>query len=532
MFVRVKRNTYGKNIREYLQIVETIREGKRTKQRLICSLGRLDKLQAGHSVEQLVSSLSKFSKEVMVIQRQKEGALRAEWSKAWGPVLIFDRLWEECGLREIIARLADGRKHGFDTERVVFSLILNRILSPGSELATARWVEDVYGDGFQSLELQHFYRSLDFLEANKENIEKELFFRSRDLFDTHLDLVFFDTASIYFEGEGPGGLAEYGHSKDHRSDRKQIVVGVMMSREGVPLACEFWPGSTSDVKTLKKTTRILKERFRIGRVILVCDRGMMREENVREVEESELDYIFGVRMRLVKKVREKVLSCCGRYHAVADNLRVKEVILQDTRYIICHNPEEEEQDRKRREHIIRQLEEKIATQGIKGFMANRAYKKFLIVKGKEVSLDHKRIEEESRFDGKFVLTTNTSLSSEEVAVAYKSLWQIERVFRTLKNVLEVRPVYHWKPERVKAHIFVNFLALYLMVRLQKRLKEVELKPSWDEMKRDLEAVKAIKLELEGQPYLLRTELRGVAHDVFRAVGVRPPKVVQPFSALK
>jgi len=532
MFVRIKRNKYGKNIREYLQIVETIRERKRTKQRLICSLGRLDKLQAGRSVEQLVSSLSKFSKEVMVIQKQKEGSLRAEWSKIWGPLLIFERLWEESGLREIIVRLADERKHSFDIERVMFLLILNRLLSPGSELATARWVEEVYGDGFSSLELQHFYRALDFLEAYKEKIEGELFFHSRDLFDTHLDFIFFDTTSIYFEGEGPEGLAEYGHSKDHRSDRKQIVVGVVMSKEGVPLACEFWPGSTSDVKTLKKTIRVLKERFRIGRVILVCDRGMMREENVREVEGSELDYIFGVRMRLVKKVREKGLSCGGRYHSVSDNLRVKEIILEDTRYIICHNPEEEEQDRKRREHIVRQLEEKIAKQGIKGFMANRAYKKFLIVKGKKVSLDHKRIEEEARFDGKFVLTTNTSLSSEEVAVAYKSLWQIERVFRTLKNVLEVRPVFHWKSERVKAHIFVNFLALYLMVRLQKRLKEAGLKPSWDEMKRDLEALKAIKLELEGQPYLLRTEFRGVANDVFRAVGVRPPKVVQPFSDLK
>ena len=532
MFVRIKRNRYGKNVREYLQVVETIREGKRTKQRLICSLGRLDKLQAGHSVEQLVSSLSKFSKEVIVIRKHREGSLRAEWSKIWGPVLIFERLWEESGLGEIMVRLAEGRRHSFDIGRVIFSLILNRLFSPGSELATARWVEEVYGDGFSSLELQHFYRALDFLETYKEKIEEELFARSRDLFDTHLDLIFFDTTSIYFEGEGPEGLAEYGHSKDHRSDRKQIIVGVVMSREGVPLACEFWPGSTSDVKALKKTIQVLKKRFRIGRVILVCDRGMMREENRRQVEESELDYIFGVRMRLVKEVREKVLSCGGRYHSVLDNLRVKEVRLQERRYIICHSQEEEEQDRRRREHIVRQLEEKIATQGLKGFMANRAYKKFLIVKGKKVSLDHKRIEEEARFDGKFVLMTNTSLSSEEVVGGYKSLWQVERAFRTLKNVLKVRPVFHWKPERVKAHVFANFLALYLMVCLQKKLKEAELKLSWDGIKRDLEAVKAIKLELEGQPYLLRTELRGVANDVFNAVGVRPPKVVQPLSSLK
>lgn len=532
MFIRIKRNKYGKNIREYLQIVESYREEKRTKQRLIASLGRLDKLVAGRSLEQLISSLSKFSKEVIVIQKQREGSIRAEWSKSWGPTLIFQRLWEECGFREIIGRFLNERKYSFDVERVVFVLTLNRLLSPGSELATARWIEGVYGEGFDSFKLQHFYRALDLLEEHKEEVEEELFSRSKDLFTTHLDLVFFDTTSIYFEGEGPEGLAEYGHSKEHRSDRKQITVGVVMSREGVPLACEFWPGSTSDVKTLRKTIRILKERFRIGRIILVCDRGMMREENVREVEVSELDYIFGVRMRLVKKVREKVLSCGGRYHSVSDNLRIKEVVVEDTRYILCHNPEEEEQERKRREHIVRQLEEKVETKGIKSFMANRAYKKFLTVKGGKVSLDRKRIEEEARFDGKFVLTTNTSLSSEEVAPAYKSLWQVERIFRTLKDVLEVRPVFHSKPERVKAHVFINFLALYLMVRLQKKLKKAGVKFMWDEVIRDLEALKAIKLELEGQTYLLRTELRGVANDVFRAVGLRPAKVVQPFADLK
>jgi transposase len=205
----------------------------------------------------------------------------------------------------------------------------------------------------------------------KEQIEDALFLRDRTLLDDSLDLVFFDNTSIYFEGEGPEGFAQYGfilngftmngHSKDHRPDRKQIILGVVMTKEGDPICCEYWPGNMSDVKALLEIVGVLKGRFGIRRIILVCDKGMVSDSNLEELKKEGIDFIVGVRPRNVKEVRDEVLSTGGRYREVEDNLRVKEVLLERKRYIICLNPEETRKDQKTRERILSDLEEEASS---------------------------------------------------------------------------------------------------------------------------------------------------------------------------
>jgi transposase len=238
------------------------------------------------------------------------------------------------------------------------------------------------------------------------------------LFDDSIDLVFFDTTSIYFEGEGPEGLAQYGHSKDHRPDRKQIIVGVVMTKEGDPICCEYWSGNMSDVRALLQVVEVLKGRFRIRWIILVYDKGMVSEHNLGNLKEEGMDFIVGVRLRNVKEVREEVLSKGGRYREVEDNLRVKEVFLGRKREIICVNPEEARKDQKTREKIISDLEEKLR-HGPKELIGNKGYRRYLKVKKDAVKIDKEKLKEERRFDGKFVLLTSTQLSCEEVAKSYK-----------------------------------------------------------------------------------------------------------------
>jgi len=528
MFTRLKKLKTKKTVHEYLQIVESYREEGKPKQRVIATLGRMDRLLEGGRLDGLIESLSKFSCTLKVIRGIREGAIRAEWAKTWGTVVVFERLWRELGLLDLCRSFGEGRKIRFPIERAAFACVLQRIEKPGPDLVCTRWLQDVYGKGFSRLSLQHLYRAMDLVAEHREEVEGELFWRGRELFDYRVDLVFFDTTSIYFEGEGASGLCERGFSRDKRPDKTQLIIGVLMSRRGYPISCEFWPGATSDKKTLMGAISVLRDRFRLERVILVCDRGMVSVENLVELEETGLEYIVGIPLRRYVDIREDVLSDESPFHEVADNLWVKEVIHSGLRYIVCHNPRQAERDRKQREIVVSRLRQTLSSKGPKALVGNRGYQRFVKMDRRGTRIDEKKISSEARFDGMFVLLTNTGLPTKEVATSYKNLWQVERAFSDLKSVLEVRPVFHRNKRRIKGHIFCNFLALYLKIALQKALEAKGLKPSWDDLIGDLRAIKAIKLDLNGSSYLLRTEFRGVAHKVFQAVGVRPPPTLQDF----
>lgn len=520
MFVRIKKA----GPRTYLCIVESYREGKRIKQRTIANLGRFDHLRQSGQLEALIRSLAKFSERMAVLSAFKEDQSLRCWAKQWGNLLVFRRLWEEMGLAEIIARIQRGKKVEFDLESALFYTVLHRLSEPGSDLQASKWIEGVYDPLRLELQYHHFIRAMGYAAEMKEEVEEELFRWEKDLFSRELDLVFFDTTSIYFEGEGPEGLAVYGNSKDYRPFSKQMIVGVVMTRSGKPLCCEFWPGNMSDIESLKEVVRRLKERFSIERVILVCDRGMVSRKNILFLEKEEFGYILGVRLRKVKRVREDVLARPGRYVEVAENLRVKEVELEGERYIVCLNPEEEKRERELREKLVEELKGKLSTSP-SSLITNRGYKKYLKVRKDSIMLDMKKIEGEARFDGKFVLTTNTELSSGEVAVTYKNLLQVELAFRSLKDILSTRPVYHQTAENTKGHVFCSYLALMLLIELRRRLKEKGEVPPWPEVIRDLRSLQAIKISIDGKSFLLRSEFEGVAHRCFMSAGVKPPLVI-------
>ncbi len=247
MFVRKK--TSGP--RTYLCIVESYRERNQVKQRTIANLGRFDHLRESGKLDDLIKSLAKFSEKIAVLSAYKEDEALSCWAKEWGNFLVFRRLWEEMGLARIIRRLQQRKKVEFDLEQVLFYTVLHRLTEPGSDLQASSWIERVYDPSMAPLRYHHFLRAMGHAAELKDKIEEEMFSLERDLFCQELDLVFFDTTSIYFEGEGPEGLAEFGNSKDYRPFSKQMIVGVVMRRDGRPLCCEFWPGNMSDIESLK-----------------------------------------------------------------------------------------------------------------------------------------------------------------------------------------------------------------------------------------------------------------------------------------
>lgn len=530
MFVRTKRVNNNGTVYEYLQIVETQRVEGRPRQRVIASLGRLDELVASGDLDQLIRGFMAHSKTLKLVGDYRAGDLAAQSDRVWGPVLVFERIWQDLGLPEILRQLAKGRQLSFDFERAIFAIALQRILAPGSDRAGARWVETVFANGFDKLRLQHFYRALHILWRGKDKVELALFRRDRTLFNQKLDLVFFDTTSLYFEGRGPKGLAELGKSKDYRYDHTQVVLGVVMRRDGTPISCEVWPGNTADVTTLTTIADALKQRFSIEKVVVVCDRGMVSKRNLQHLEDQGYGYIVGVKMRRMIEVRDQVLRRSGRYRVVKDNLHIKEVLVDERRYVVCFNPEQAKKDAVDRDAIVASLRSKLADGGVKRLVPNRGYRRYLRVEKETCSIDEQRIKDEAQFDGRYVLRTNTDLPADEVALAYRNLIWIERHFRDLKSLLETRPIFHHLiKDNVKGHIFGCWLALYLVVTMRQRIEAIDAKVEWNDLVRDLGQLRAIEVTLEGQRFLLRTDLAGCAHVAFKAAGVKPPPLTQPLS---
>jgi transposase len=368
----------------------------------------------------------------------------------------------------------------------------------------------------------------------KDRIEEALYQRRRDLF-TPVDVVFFDTTSLYFEGEGGETLGCYGHSKDHRPDRKQMIVGAVLDGEGRPLCCELWPGNVTDVKTLLPILDRLRRRFGIRRICVVADRGMMCADTVEELEGQGWLYILGARLRRQAEVRDQVLADRGRFRVVHPKsrdrddpapLKVKEVQVQGRRYVVCVNDDEVKKDQADREAIVAALREQLR-QGDKALVGNKGYRRFLKTAGPgHFEIDEAKIQEEAKYDGTWVLRTNSQLTAAEVALQYKQWWQVEQWFRSCKSLLETRPIYHRGDATIRGHVFCSFLALRLRYELRAQLAARGRSYAWADVVQDLERLQQVEVEQAGRRCWLRSEVQGTCGQVFRAVGVAIPPTVQ------
>lgn len=548
MFARIKRvGSYA-----YLQLVRTERQEGRPRQRVLATLGRVESLQASGELDGLLHSLSQYSPQALaLICGQTEPETRT-WKL--GPALVFERLWQRLGLAEILEGLLAARQFGFAVERAVFVTVLHRLCVAGSDRQAERWREGYWLPGTEELALHHWYRAMAWLgqalpegqqkgatpfgpRCVKDQVEEALFARRRDLF-SGLSVVFFDTTSLYFEGQGGQQLGRRGKSKDHRPDLRQMVVGVVLDQAGQPVCSHLWPGNTADVKSLVPVVQDLQQRFGVGRICVVADRGMISAETIAQLEAMGWEYILGARMRSQREVRDAVVGQLAgvpeRFAVVHPErerakdpspLAVQEVQVGDHRYVVCYNAEQARKDAHDRAAIVAGLRQALRA-GDKSLVGNHGYRRYLKNAGHHFEVDEGKLAQEARYDGLWVLRTNTDLGAAAVALRYKELWRVERLFRDTKSLLRTRPIFHKLDETIRGHVFCSFLALVLVRELDRCLEQAGVRVEWNDLLRDLKALQLMELQEGPKRMWVRSQVQGCCASVFSAVGLALPPVLQ------
>lgn len=512
--------------------------------KVVYNFGRADLLDAD-KLRQLAKSILRVCSGEEQLEALE--GVKVHDSRLHGALHVLEAVWKELGIPEIIATAARKAKTTQPFERAIFAMVANRALSPYSKLyCYEQWLrEDVYLRGADTLELQHLYRGMDFLEAHKAEIEKAVYFSAADLTRADVDLIFYDTTSIHFEvdeedeaGLGKDGrsyepLRQRGHSKNGRFDAPQIVVGLAVTRDGLPVRSWVFPGNTADVTTVEQVKEDLRG-WKLGRCLFVGDAGMNSEENRRKLALGGGKYILASKMRAGDEVTKDVLTRAGRYKPVADNLRVKEVFVGDgerrRRYVVCHNPQEEARQRAHREKLLSQLTTELAsmrategpdTKGMSELISSARFGRYLRRTKTGLAIDRAAVADARRYDGKWVVTSNDdSLSVEDLAKGYKQLLRVEECWRTLKSALRMRPVFHWKPWRIHAHVTISVLALLL-----ERIIEQRASDTWRNVAALLDTIKVVEYVRGGARVRQTTELRPAARKLLETLKVAPPPLL-------
>jgi hypothetical protein len=553
MYLRTiqRRNKDGSTVR-YLQLAHNHRKGKNTQAEVLLQLGREDRLDLA-GLRRLVGSISRYLDGAGALPPAgPEAALAVESSRQLGSVWLLEGLWRRLGVADALRGVLGGRRFTTAVERVLFALVANRAVDPMSKLSAAEWAScDVAIPGLVGMDDDQAYRAMDLLaDADAEaRVQEAVFFAAANLLNLEVDLLFFDTTSTFFqrdtEESGPGAFRVYGHSKDHRPDLPQVVIGLAVTREGIPVRCWCWPGNTNDQTVLKQVKDDLRG-WRLGRVITVVDRGFSSDDNLAYLTRAGGHWIAGERLRDGTAEVAQVLSRQGRYQTVRDNLRVKEVRVgqgdADRRFVLCHNPERAERDRHQRQQqlavVAAELERIVALRAkhakaagkrrrgaddhLKAECALRdhpALGRWLRqTPGGRLAIDRAKVRAEARLDGKFLLSTSDpDLSAEDVALGYKNLLEAERAFRDLKTTLELRPVFHRLEHRIRAHVLLCWLALLLV-----RVAERQTGQTWRRINLELGRLQLVTLAGPAGRLEQTTALTPAQRELYVAAGITPP----------
>src|ERR1700761_9571141 len=488
MFVRVKKiGTY-----EYLYLVENAREGGRHVQRVIKALGRRDEVEASGLIDGLIASAARHSRRSIVLSSFYRGELPELHRASIGPDLVFGRLWAETGCRDVLKILVANRRFSFDVERAIYLTVLHRLMISGSDRHASDWLSRVRIPGAEGLDLDHAYKAMAWLGE--------------------VDAAGRSTAEAVEE-------ALYRH--------RQPLFGA------VSIASFLLPGNTADVTLLLPVVKRLRERFGITQACIVADRGMISADTIAALEAEKIDYILGVRERTSREVRANVIEDDGlavpllipRQNGQTE-LAIKETTIAGRRYIICRNDEEAGKDAAARAELVAGLERKLA-QGDKALVANKGFRRFLkMPKGDGFVIDRAKVEADARFDGLFVLRTNTKIAALQVVLRYRNLLAVEDAFKTAKALLATRPIYHKTDAGIRGHVFCTFLALVLRKELIDRLTARRSRLEWQRIIDDLADLSEIEIEQDGRRALLRTAPGPSIDPICRAIGLTLPPVFQ------
>lgn len=541
MYVRtIKRKNKDGSVVEYVQLAHNIRhlEKRYPKAEVIYSFGRRDQLDV-EAIKRLVKSLCRFvsPEDTLKLQAEadKDQPMSFLKSRSAGGAYLLRALWDRLNIGSVLTEALRDRFFTAPVEQALFAMVANRALSPTSKLAIEQWAADeVFLDHEEHLQVQHFYRAMDFLLEHEEAVQKEVFWSTANLMNLTVDLIFFDTTNTYFEIEEPGlsDLKAYGKSKDKRDDLPLVTIGLAVTREGIPVKCWVLPGNQHDSKSVDQIQKDLNA-WKLGRVVWVMDRGMASDENRRILQRAGGQYILGEKLR-GNHMSEAALNCAGRFKVVNEKLHIKEVTVgQGTtkrRYVIAYNPQQADYDRITREKLLDRITcELEALNTYKGGKKNKAQCGVLAhqsmgryvkeLKSGKLKIDKAKVKQEEKLDGKYLLSTSdTSLSAEDVALGYKQLMEVERAFRTLKSALCLRPIYHSKDDRIRSHVLLCWLALLLV-----RICEVDTGMSWPTIRREMQQIHLGEFCNKNGRILQHTELTQSQRNILNKLKLKPPK---------
>ena len=558
MFVRtaVRRNKDGSAVR-YLQLVhnEWDPAAKAAKMKVLHNFGREDQLDKA-AIERLAGSLCRLLDPGQAAALREPGLVYSG-SVAFGGPWLLDQLWQRLGIGAILtARLGKTRRDAA-AERVLFALVANRALDPSSKLAAAHWAgRKAWIDGLPQTTDDACYRAMDWLHQVKDVVEQEIYGQVANLLNLEVDLLFFDTTSTYFEldqedepvprdkngnladdaGKAavgkPAGFRGYGKSKDHRDDLPQVVIGMAVTRDGIPVRIWCWPGNTSDSALIRQVKDDMRD-WTLSRIVWVADRGFTSAENRRYLRKGDQHYIIGEKLRSGSAEAAAALSRQGRYQDVAENLRVKEVRISDSeRFVICYNPEAAERDAKVRARMLAQLEDLIKDSDrltktrraeLRGVISTKpGLNRYLrVTPGGVLRIDAAAIKAEENLDGKYLLrTSDPRLPAEDIALGYKQLPEVERGWRDLKQVIDLRPVYHRKEERIRAHVTLCWLALLLI-----RIAETTTGTTWNKIADELDLLTLGTFTGPAGTFRQTAELTKTQRDLLAKLNIAPPKKI-------
>jgi len=535
MYLRTtrRRNADG-SVVEYYQLAENVWDATKrcAVAKVLYNFGRADALDRG-TLQRLARSIARVCGETS--EAAADPSLRLVDSWPYGGIYAVEALWHALGIGDILTEQMARHSSRQPFERALLAMVANRCLRPYSKLyCHDQWLErEVFFPTHADIELQHLYRAMDFYEAHKEAIEQAIYFRVADLLNVDVDLIFYDTTSLHCEidhedtveqhGNALAGrrmyppLRRYGHSKNGRTDVPQLVVGLAVTRDGLPVRSWVFPGNTTDVTTVERVKADLRG-WRLNRCVFVGDAGMNSDENRRTLALGGGKYILASRLRAGDEVATDVLTRPGRYHEVAPNLRIKEVVVGEgerrRRYVVCFNPQEAERQRHHRDAVLKELAAALAkeastprathTRQACALLTSLRFRRYLreTPRGR-LRIDRAAVAAEAALDGKWVVTSNDdTLSAEDLALGYKQLMRVEECWRTMKTGLRTRPIYHWRPHRLAAHVSLCVLALLL-----ERVAEIRGGDTWRNLVAQLDTLKVVEYERDTVRVRQTTEVR-------------------------
>ena len=548
VYIKITKNSQGQG---YYHLVESHRVNGKPKQRTLLSLGKVGE----DRLEELLSAISRHKEVFGILDLAKSISVKDTF--IFGPLLILEQMFERFGIQELLDEMIlKHPKLELDLKQIIFTLVACRFIRPGSKLKVFEyWQKKLYPEMIAGkMELHQIYRALDLLCEHKEEIEKSLYWHGRDLLNQQVDVVLYDLTTLRFESvrEDLGKLRRFGYSKEMRTDCTQVILGLLVNPEGIPLGFEVYPGNTFEGKTLRDIVQKMRNKFDVRRFIFVADRGLFSEKNLEEIRshcgekaENAGEFIVGMKLGIFPK-RHAEFYDRSKFKSICESLEIYETTHEGDRCIITWSKSRYERDQKVREDILQKIRKKLSTKTVdaKSFVSNKNYKKYL--KGLstgEIELDDTVIEEESKKDGFFGIITNAkNFSAQDIVRYYKHLWIIEDAFGEIKGTLKARPIFHWSDNRIVGHLTLCFLSYFCEAQITKILREKNvllqsqamdqeiIDPralTFVEVLKELCEIRAIPVQVRGKTIWVRNDINGNAAKLFLALGLKiPPRLLK------